>query len=484
MGTMPTAPLGGRYDGSEIDKLASINPYGNDSVTVSMISEVQASKPLLTPPPVAENALYAAVEPAAPDNENASPSNGFQYHLSPGELWTYKVQAENIAVRPTGNLVLHRVEGARTLLVKTIEPDGLMHIVNMTQEKLIIRVGSPSEAEIPLANIGLMFIKRDGRLEFVPSGLPERDRDKYLKQIDPKIDPPASPLPISVGSNFLVSATTPYFVPFPAQLLKRGDVWNEKKAKYTVVGFETVNGYNCMLLDYEQEISSAKKEIARIACDTQSGMVVKLDAEIQMLKHAQQGNPPTEEKEHVTVELIRKEQLTPAELELERQAINSINWALLEHYWVELDALRQKLEKVKEQYPAIRLMPGLVGMIADVNQQIASRAKDVQYTYRDHLHTLAMLLTMQWENTGKYSRFPKYSFGVSPELEKAMPKPVILEPRTPFYEYEVIDVEGTGKAAKCKIIARGKKGTPAEGEAWVKTLSASEGASEIQPFQE
>jgi len=467
MGTMPARPLGSRYAGWENDTLASINPSLGDGPTVSIIDSVREPKPTLTPPATEENALYAAVAPSKSD-ANANQGGGLQYRLSPGELWTYNVKMESIDVRPTGNRVSHRVEGTRTLLVKAVEPNGIMQIVNMAQEKLIIRVASPSEQESPYANIGLMFVKRDGHLD-METHRPDRDLDEYLKQMDIKTEPPVSILPISVGSNFLENSVAVYFVPFPDKPLKPGDMWNEGQSRYTVIKFENVNGYNCVILEHEQEVSITKKEKARIACDMQSGMVVKLDGEIQMRKHAQQGYQ-FDTLERVTVELVRKEQLTQDALELERQALNRIGWAVLEHRWVELDALRQKLENIRAQYPTIRLMPGLVGMIEDIDRSIAQRAKDAQtaYTYRDHLHTIAMLLVMQWENTGKYTKHVS-EVSLTPD-------------KTPFYEYEVIDIEGTGDDAKCKIIAKGKKGTPAEGEAWVKTLSASEGASEIQPL--
>ncbi|MBI1929839.1 sigma-70 family RNA polymerase sigma factor [Candidatus Poribacteria bacterium] len=465
MGTMPARPVDSRYVGWENNKLASINPFLDDGPTVSIIDSVQEPKPTLTPPATEENALYAAI--ASPESDaDANQGGGLQYRLSPGDLWTYNVKMESINVRPTRNRVSHRVEGTHTLLVKAIEPDGLMQIANMTQENLIIP--GPGRKPIPSGGIGLMFVKRNGRLD-LETHRPDMDLNEYLKQMDLQKDPPVSILPISVGGNLLENPEAPYFVPFPSQPLKRGEVWNEKKSKYTVIGFENVNGYHCVILEHEQEVSSTKKVKARIACDTQSGMVVKLDGEIQTRKHAQQGYQ-FDTLERVTVELVRKEQLTQDALELERQALNRIGWALLEHRWVELDALRQKLENIRAQYPTIRLMPGLVGMIEDIDRDIAQRAKDAQteYTYRDHLHRIAMLLMEFWEQNGKYTNRVR-DVSLTPE-------------QTPFYEYEVIDIEGTGDDAKCKIIAKGKKGTPAEGEAWVKILSASKGESEIQPL--
>ena len=87
-------------------------------------------------------------------------------------------------------------------------------------------------------------------------------------------------------------------------------------------------------------------------------------------------------------------------------------------------------------------MPGLAGMIADIDRRSASKQKapkyvyslkqEDSYTYRDHLHTLAMIF----------------------------------------------------KGSGIPIIARGKEGTPAEGKVWVKRLSASEGSSQVQPYTE
>ena len=489
MGTKPVVPLKRLYDGREMDRLARISPLWSDGITVSMISEVHAAKPVLTPPSVAENTLYAAVEPVASD-ESTSPGGILQYRLFPGDILTYRIKMENIAVTRRGNRVSHRAEGLHTLLVKEVEPNGVMHIVNMAQDKLMI----PGEQESPYVTLGVMFIRGNGQDESRGECW-DWDRDGFLKltfrnEMGEVVQ--GSLLSTLSGISPLEPLESIYFVPFSDLPLKGGSTWREKQSKYTAIGFEKVSGYNCVILDWEQEVSrdheggflSVKKMNARIACDTQSGVVVKLDAEIQT--EIQMRN---DEKESVTVELIRKDQLTREELAVEKQALFQIESALAEQdridrFEPDANALRQKLEAVRTQYPSIHLMPGLVDMIEEVDQQIAreSQAVHTVQTYRDRMHSIATLLLRNWEEDGRYRR---YVLGAGTDIQRVnRDKYVIIDPRTPNYEYEVIDIEESGENAKCKIIARGKKGTPTEGEAWVKTLSASEGASEIQPYVE
>ena len=81
------------------------------------------------------------------------------------------------------------------------------------------------------------------------------------------------------------------------------------------------------------------------AYHVQSGMLVKLKGETHRQIHAQRPqDSPTNASEHVTIELVEKEHLTPEELAVEQQALSQIGWALLEHRWIELEELRQKLE--------------------------------------------------------------------------------------------------------------------------------------------
>ena len=502
MGAKSAAPLKRRDDGREIGKLTSISPFWDDGVTVSIISEVHAAKPVLTLPSVAENTLYAAVEPVASD-KSTSPGGILQYRLFPGDILTYRIKMENIAVTRRGNRVSHRAEGLHTLLVKEVEPNGVMHIVNMAQDKWMI----PGAQESPYVTLGVMFIRRNGQDES-RWGYWDWDRDGFLKltfhnEMGEVMQ--GSLLSTFSGITPLELLVSCYFVPFSDLPLKGGSTWREKQSKYTAIGFEKVSGYNCVILDYEQEVStiigfetvrdyngvildeqellSVKKVKARIACDTQSGMVVKLDAEIQM----RDDEDLTDEKESVTVELIRKDLLTREELAVEKQALFQIESALAEQdridrFEPDANALRQKLEAVRTQYPSIHLMPGLVDMIEEVDQQIARESQAVQtvQTYRDRMHSIATLLVLNWEEDGRYRR---YVLGAGTDVQRVnRDKYIMIDPRTPNYEYEVIDIEGSGEDAKCKIIARGKKGTPAAGEAWVKTLSASEGASEIQPY--
>lgn len=275
-----------------------------------------------------------------------------------------------------------------------------------------------------------------------------------------------------------------YFVPFPSEPLEQGDTWvdtrfkpasNEKEpipARYTVTGFEEVKGYRCVILDREQALAVTRKLKSRIACDIESGMIIKFDSELEVREHAEKGDKtPRYSIERMTVELTEKEQLDQGTLALEKRIFDEIQLAYKAHRYVEPEPLYRKLEKIKKEHPKTRLMAGLTGMINYAESIIASRAKDAEqkYTYRDQMYTIARLLATQYETIGKYTKYV-------PSMSN--------NERTPFYEYEIVDIEGTGPDSKCKIIARGKKGPPEEGKAWFRTVSASDGIGEIQPYTE
>ena len=347
MGAPAITPLGSHQANlREVDPKPRINPFSGDGTLISIIHAAQASKPVVTPPTPAENALYDAIE-SSTASESDTRNGGLRYRLVPGDLLTYKVQMEGFDVTFAGNGISHRAEGLHLLLVKELASDGTIQIVNIAQDKLIVR----GREEIPAGGIGLMQIRRDGS----------------------RINQPNSHLAADEGYRFSENPEDLFFVPFPNQPLKRGETWEKKGAKYTVIGFENVKGYQCVILEREHDRSSLHKVKARIACDTQSGIIVKLDAdETYIYRHAsKQGEALAYSKAHIVVALTRKDRLTQAELDLEDQALNQIESALSTYRWIELDRLRQELETVRAQYPAIRLMPGVVAMIAEISQSIA-----------------------------------------------------------------------------------------------------------------
>jgi RNA polymerase sigma-70 factor (ECF subfamily) len=261
LGIKSATPLDSRASGAKIDEKPHIRSFSSDGLTLSIInSKGEESKPLLTPPPVAEPALYAAADV---DSEGGQPSGGFQYRLTPGELWTYTVNQET---RDDGQLSKTRIEGTHTLLVTKATPEnGLTHIAQMAVEELMIRGKRPDH---PDATVGMTFVNRDGNIRDAPH-LAYKDIKRYLKEVDLQKEPPviSDAFHFRGGYDLLGDGNmNPYFIAFPNKSLKRGDTWHghsekylsirpeqgfEKEKylsirpeKYTVLGFEKVNGYD------------------------------------------------------------------------------------------------------------------------------------------------------------------------------------------------------------------------------------------------
>jgi RNA polymerase sigma-70 factor (ECF subfamily) len=412
LGIKSATPLDSRASGAKIDEKPHIRSFSSDGLTLSIInSKGEESKPLLTPPPVAEPALYAAADV---DSEGGQPSGGFQYRLTPGELWTYTVNRET---RDDGQLSKTRIEGTHTLLVtKTVPENGLIHIAQMTVEELMVHGNRPDH---PDALIGMTFVNRDGNIRDAPH-LAYKDIKRYLKEVDLQKEPPVISGEFYFGGGYDLLGDgnmNPYFIAFPSKSLKRGDTWHghsekylsirpeqgfEKEKylsirpeKYTVLGFEKVNGYDCVILERETKISTDKWVKVWMAFDTQSGMLVKLKGETHQRLYSQRpddsSNRFIESVDYTTVELSEQEQLTPKALAIEQQALNQIQWAMLElelawreppedvsggaskTLWDARKALRERLKQVKAKYPNSRLMPGIVGLINDVNEEEESK---------------------------------------------------------------------------------------------------------------
>jgi RNA polymerase sigma-70 factor (ECF subfamily) len=412
LGIKSATPLDSRASGAKIDEKPHIRSFSSDGLTLSIInSKGEESKPLLTPPPVAEPALYAAADV---DSEGGQPSGGFQYRLTPGELWTYTVNRET---RDDGQLSKTRIEGTHTLLVTKATPEnGLTHIAQMAVEELMIRGKRPDH---PDATVGMTFVNRDGNIRDAPH-LAYKDIKRYLKEVDLQKEPPVISGEFYFGGGYDLLGDgnmNPYFIAFPSKSLKRGDTWHghsekylsirpeqgfEKEKylsirpeKYTVLGFEKVNGYDCVILERETKISTDKWVKVWMAFDTQSGMLVKLKGESYKRLYSQERNASSkhfiESVDYTTVELSEQEQLTPKALAIEQQALNQIQWAMLElelawreppedvsggaskTLWDARKALRERLKQVKAKYPNSRLMPGIVGLINDVNEEEESK---------------------------------------------------------------------------------------------------------------
>jgi RNA polymerase sigma-70 factor (ECF subfamily) len=406
LGTKSATPLDSRASGAKIDEKPHIRAFSSDGLTLSIInSKGEESKPLLTPPPVAEPALYAAADV---DSEGGQPSGGFQYRLTPGELWTYTVNRET---RDDGQLSKTRIEGTHTLLVtKTVPENGLIHIAQMTVEELMVHGNRPDH---PDALIGMTFVNRDGNIRDAPH-LAYKDIKRYLKEVDLQKEPPVISGEFYFGGGYDLLGDgnmNPYFIAFPNKSLKRGDTWHGhselyvliRPEKYTVLGFENVNGYDCVILERETAISTDKWVKVWMAFDTQSGMLVKLKGESYERLYSQERNASSkhfiESVDYTTIELSEQEQLTPKAFAIEQQALNQIQWAMLElhlamheHYtdisrrairdvswgaskasWEANKALRTKLKQIKAEYPNFRLMPGLVGLITQIDEEEESK---------------------------------------------------------------------------------------------------------------
>ena len=406
LGTKSATPLDSRASGAEIDAKLHILSSSSDGLTLSIISSKgEGLKPLLTPPPVAESALYAAADA---ESKSGQPSGGLQYRLTPGELWTYKV---NWGTRDDGQLSKTRMEGTHTLLVtKTVPENGLTHIAQMTVEELMIR---GNRSDYPNATIGMTFINRNGSIIDPPIYVSDQDIKRYLKEVDLQKEPAIMPIEFRFAGGFeLLEDGNPnlYFIAFPNKSLKRGDTWSiqgktwseytpvRSKSKHTVLGFEKVNGYDCVILERETKISANKWVEVWMAFDTQSGMLVKLKGETHQRLYSQERNASSkhfiESVDHTTIELSEQEQLTPEELTIEQQALNRIQWAMLElnlafyEYhkskaevaWPSSKAsreankaFREKLEQIKAEYPNFRLMPGLVDLITELDEEEESK---------------------------------------------------------------------------------------------------------------
>jgi hypothetical protein len=132
-----------------------------------------------------------------------------------------------------------------------------------------------------------------------------------------------------------------------------------------------------------------------MAFDTQSGMLVKLKGETHQRLYSQRpddsSNRFIESVDYTTVELSEQEQLTPKAFAIEQQALNRIHWAMLElslawreplgdisggtgkTFWEARKAFRERLKQIKAAYPNFRLMPGLVGLITQIDEEEESK---------------------------------------------------------------------------------------------------------------
>ena len=394
LGIKSATPLDSRSSGAKTDEKPHIRAFSSDGLTLSIISSKgEGLKPLLTPPPVTEPVLYAAAEV---ESEGGQPNGGFQYRLTPGELWTYKVNQQR---RYDGQLSKTRMEGTHTLLVtKTGPENGLTHIAQMSVEELMIRGKRP---DYPSATVGMTFVKRDGNIKYAPN-LVYKDIKPYLKEVDLQKEPPVISREFSFGGGYDLLGDgnmNPYFIVFPDKSLKRGDTWHGhselyvliRPEKYTVLGFENVNDYDCVILEREMTVSTDKWIKVWMAFDTRSGMLIKLKGESYERLYSQERNASSkdfiESVDYTTIELSEQEQLTPEALAIDQQALNRIHWAMLEfqavthgppgdnpwgwgkELWEARKALRERLKQVKAAYPNFRLMPGVIGLIDDVNEE-------------------------------------------------------------------------------------------------------------------
>ena len=319
---------------------------------------------------------------------------GLQCRLSPGDLLTYRVRVEEEDTRFSMGSLSSAVDGTHLLLVMDASQDGVMRIVSVTQETKHTtatrtlttsrRLVAPRQAEKSSAAMGLMYVGQTGRREV------RKEREEIVDSL----------LRVGTGIPTVGIPEDPYFVPFPSAPLEQGDTYTWKTTRiiqgpnsvvtsdYTVTAFKKVKGYDCVILDREQvfvregpwstgdppEHQRVEAVKARIACDMQSGIVVEFGSQT-MARHDPEsgGELSLDFSKHVAAELIQRHQLDHEALAAEKQVLEQIESALAEHRGVDkLDDLRQRLEQIKEEYHSTLLMPGLVGMIADVEQRIAN----------------------------------------------------------------------------------------------------------------
>ena len=280
-----------------------------------------------------------------------------------------------------------------------------------------------------IATIGMTFVNRDGNI-IDPAYLSNQDIKPDLKKKNPQKEPPVMPIDFSPGGrDLLEDGMDLYFIAFPNKPLKRGDTWSidgdawrtevngpavlrgvvRTERKYTVLGFENVNGYDCVILERETKISVRKWVKVWMAFDTQSGMLVKLKGETHERLYGKRLDDSSrvsiEAVDYTTIELSEQEQLSPKELAIEQQALNRIQWAMLEFelewreppedvsggtgktFWEARKALRERLKQIKAEYPNSRLMPGVVGLITQIDEEteIVEEEESKKIRFKDFL---------------------------------------------------------------------------------------------------
>lgn len=356
IGAASVSPPDNLYGIRESEELVAVYPVPDDES--SILGQIEGVSPA-NPSAQSDGVFYATAKGSETKSDDGQ-GGGIQCRLSPGDILTYRVHRDAFE----GGALHHTTDGTRSLLVTGVKGEK-MRLIKVNRESISMSDGQKVSS---YGELGFMYINRDGSA----GSTFEVEGPMFFQSEEQHF-----------GGDF-------YFIRFPSGPLKQGDTWVDDQhmdkgnkpapATYTVTGFEEVKGYPCVILDREQTYHVFGREIkSRIACDVNTGVIVKFDSEVRTRKTAEQGDEVSEDSIlRLTAELAEKELLDQEALALEKRAFDEVESAYEAHRMIEPEELLPKLEKIREQYPETRLMPGIMAMIQQAKGTIASRTKDAK----------------------------------------------------------------------------------------------------------
>lgn len=246
-------------------------------------------------------------------------------NISPGDILSYDIHRDAFE---DGKLH-HTTDGYRSLIV-TEARDEQMRIIKTNEENISFmghsqKVNSSNEP-------GYMYINKDGSA----GSTFETEGPMFFQSELQHLD-----------GDF-------YFAKFPSGLIRSRDTWVDDRhrdidgksapAKYTVSDFERIKGIECVILEREQTYHTFGRQIkSRIACDVNTGMIIKLDSEVNTIPETGEGSGNS--ILHLTAELTDRKRLDQKTLLSEKQVFSEIEAAYDAHRDIEPGELLIKLEQ-------------------------------------------------------------------------------------------------------------------------------------------